>query len=273
MGSQHGKPSSYSFRSAGAHRKIKPRRKRRPGRIAAALISSLVAAAGIAQLTTHGSWITGQSAAIGHAASAGPEHPPASPAPSKTRPETPAPSKTRPRTRPAYENPLRAVTGLIPERIDMGVDFGGSGPVYALGNAVITSATADDAGWPGGGWITYRLSNGPAKGLQVYVAENVTPAVTVGEHVTPGTVIAHMYNGGDGIETGWAMPDGLSAESQLGVAGGISGGGPFPTEVGLNFDALLQALGVRPAPNFSPGGYGTLPSFYPRSWLSVRVRR
>jgi hypothetical protein len=95
----------------------------------------------------------------------------------------------------------------------------------------------------------------------------------VGEHVTPGSVIAHMYNGGDGIETGWAMPDGLSAESQLGVAGSISGGGPFPTEVGLDFDALLQALGVRPAPNFSPDGYGTLPSLYPRRWGSVRVRK
>jgi hypothetical protein len=182
-------------------------------------------------------------------------------------------AKKRPAGPAVYRNPLRAVSGLILERVDMGADFGGAGPVYAIGRAVITNATAVNYGWPGGGWITYRLTNGPAKGLQVYVAENVTPAVTVGEHVTPGTVIAHMYNGGDGIETGWAMPDGLSAESQLGVAGGISGGGPFPTEVGLNFDALLQALGVRPAPNFSPGGYGTLPSFYPRSWLSVRVRR
>ena len=27
-------------------------------------------------------------------------------------------------------------SGLVPERIDMGVDFGGAGQVYALGNAV-----------------------------------------------------------------------------------------------------------------------------------------
>ena len=32
---------------------------------------------------------------------------------------------------PGYQNPLRDVSGLVPERIDMGVDFGGSGPVYA----------------------------------------------------------------------------------------------------------------------------------------------
>ncbi len=30
----------------------------------------------------------------------------------------------------------------------MGVDFGGTGPVYALADAVITHATADSAGWP-----------------------------------------------------------------------------------------------------------------------------
>lgn len=72
----------------------------------------------------------------------------------------------------------------------MGADFGGSEPVYAIGDAVITSATG-------------------------------------------------IYNGGAGVETGWAMPDDSSAESHLAAAGGISGGGPFPTKVGLNFDDLL----------------------------------
>ena len=47
---------------------------------------------------------------------------------------------------PGYRNPLRDVSGLNPERIDMGVDFGGSGPVYALGNAVITNATGNAPG-------------------------------------------------------------------------------------------------------------------------------
>jgi len=171
--------------------------------------------------------------------------------------------------RPVYRNPLRAVSGLVPERVDMGVDFGGTGPVYAIGRAVITSAAGDNYGWPGGGWITYELTTGPARGLEVYVAENVTPVVRAGERVTSGTVIGRMYDGGDGIETGWAMPNGLSAESQLPAAGGISGGGPFPTRVGLNFDRLLHALGVPAAPNSGQAGFGILPPFYPAGWASV----
>src|SRR5215472_4162302 len=147
-----------------------------------------------------------------------------------------------------YNNPLRAIKGLIPERIDQGVDFGGSGPIYAIGDAVITNASATSYGWPGGGWITYRLSNGPGAGLTVFVAEDVRPTVSVGQQVNSSTVIANMYDGDAGIETGWATADGSTAESQLAGAGGISGNGPFPTEVGMNFEELLQALGV-PAGN------------------------
>ena len=169
---------------------------------------------------------------------------------------------------PGYQNPFRDVSGLVPERIDMGVDFGGSGPVYALGDGVVTNATGSSGGWPGGGWITYKLTDGPDAGLMVYVAEDVTPAVGVGAHVTSSTVIGNMFNGGDGIETGWAMPDGTSAESQLATAGGISGGGPFPTMVGVNFDQLLVALGVPAAPNLGQSAYGVLPSGYPTSWAT-----
>ncbi len=172
---------------------------------------------------------------------------------------------------PVYLNPLRAITDLIPQRVDMGVDFAGSGPIYALGDAVITNAESDNAGWPGGGWITYQLTNGPAAGLVVYVAEDVTPTVQVGQQVTSSTVIAQMYDGGDGIETGWATPDSSTAESQLAVAGGIGGDGPFPTEVGLSFDALLVALGVPAAPNDVPvmSGYGLLPSTIPAEWSGL----
>jgi hypothetical protein len=167
---------------------------------------------------------------------------------------------------PGYGNPFRSVSGLIPERVDMGADFGGTGPVYALGDAVITNATSGSGGWPGGGWITYRLTDGPGSGLVVYVAEDVTPTVQVGQQVSSSTVIANMFAGGDGIETGWAQPDGASAESQLPVAGGISGGGPFPTVIGANFEELLQSVGVPAGNNSGQTAYGQLPANYPASW-------
>jgi hypothetical protein len=183
-----------------------------------------------------------------------------------TQAPAPAPAQQQPAAQSTYGNPLRGVSGLIAERVDMGADFGGTGPVYAIGDAVITNATANSAGWPGGGWITYRLTDGPAAGLMVYLAEDVTPTVQVGQHVSSSTVIANMFAGGDGIETGWAMPDGASSESELAVAGGISGGGPFPTIVGLNFEGLLESLGVPAGNNAGQSGFGTLPANYPASW-------
>ncbi len=163
-----------------------------------------------------------------------------------------------------YLNPLRAVSGLVPERVDQGVDFAGTGPVYAIGDAVVTDAMGASSGWPGGGWVSYQFTDGPDAGLVVYVAEDVTPTVQVGQHVSSATVIANMYNGGDGIETGWAAAQtSLTAESQMPEAGGIGAGGPFPTMVGLSFDGLLQSLGVPASPGAGTSGYGTLPAGYP----------
>ncbi len=166
----------------------------------------------------------------------------------------------------AYLNPFRNVSGLLPERVDQGADFGGSGPVYALGDAVITNAQGNNYGWPGGGWITYQLTDGPDAGKVVFLAEDVTPNVQAGQHVTSSTVIATMFNGGDGIESGWAQPTGFTAESQAPEAGGIDGNGPFPTMIGMNFDLMLQSLGVPAGNNASQTAYGTLPTGYPTSW-------
>ncbi|HEX2320454.1 MAG TPA: hypothetical protein VHJ18_15840 [Streptosporangiaceae bacterium] len=168
-----------------------------------------------------------------------------------------------------YENPLRQISGLSPERVDMGVDFAGAGPVYAIGAGVVIQAKACCSGWPGGGWITYLLTDGPAVGEVVYFAEDVTPAVQAGQKVTPGTVIGHMYNGGVGIETGWAMLDSGSAESQLQEAGGIGGAGPFPTAIGMNFEGLLRALGVVAAPNSGDSTFGIVPSRYQIDWAKA----
>jgi hypothetical protein len=274
-----------------------------PGKTAAAVTGAVVIAAA-APIATHwaGDVGVGQAAVLSHGhdgALSGASHTPSAehsqdnPArshPAAKKPaHTSAPSPTatpsphhahrqaarRHHRAPAivYQNPLRDVSGLIPERIDQGVDFGGAGPVYALGDAVITNATAANYGWPGGGWITYQLTDGPAKGLMVFVAEDVTPTVIAGQHVTSETVIGNMYDGGAGIETGWAMASGATAESQLPEAGGISGAGPFPTDVGLNFEELLQALGVPAANNREDSPSGLLPSQYPTDWVSALTSR
>jgi murein DD-endopeptidase MepM/ murein hydrolase activator NlpD len=168
-----------------------------------------------------------------------------------------------------YLNPLRAVSGLSPERVDMGVDFNGAGPVYAIGSGVVTEAMSGNGGWPGGGWITYQLTDGPAVGEVVYLAEDVTPAVQAGQTVTFRTVIGHMFIGGSGIETGWAMPDSASSESELPEAGGIGGLGPFPTAIGMNFEYLLQALGVPAARNSGQATYGLVPVPYQIQWAKA----
>lgn len=41
----------------------------------------------------------------------------------------------------AYVNPLRDVRGLQATRIDMGVDYSGSGPILAIGNAKVVTAS------------------------------------------------------------------------------------------------------------------------------------
>jgi len=110
---------------------------------------------------------------------------------------------------PGYQNPFRDVSGLIPERVDMGVDFGGAGQVYALGHAVITNATGNSAGWPGGGWITYKLTDGPDAGLTVYLAEDVTPAA---EASLPRLVREHGDRALSSNEIG-----GLDEASELGA--------------------------------------------------------
>jgi phage-related protein len=161
-----------------------------------------------------------------------------------------------------YVNPIPA--GATPERIDQGVDFAGNGPIKAIGAGTILETSG--AGWPGGPYMSYRLNNGALAGLDVYVAENIRPTVRAGQAVKAGETIANMFNGGTGIETGFAAPGGSIPLSQTAAAGSISGGnlpGNGATKVGILFDELLQALGAPRAPNYPAagvaGGGGKLP--------------
>lgn len=156
-----------------------------------------------------------------------------------------------------YLNPLRAVTSLLPQEIDQGVDYCGSGPVYALGDGVVVNDYEPQ--WPGGVFISYRLSNGPARGHYVYLAENVTPSVKVGQLVTPTTVIGVMHDASTCIETGWADPPAHPERAR----GHVEYNGRNSTAFGLNFSSLLAALGARPGLPQSFGPPGPIPATWP----------
>ena len=150
------------------------------------------------------------------------------------------PSAASARTGGQYHNPIGP--GLTAGRVDMGVDYSGAGPVYALGNGTITSTY--NTGWPGGGFIGLQLSDG--SGRYVYYAENISPAVQVGQAVTAGQLIGHATGGG--IEVGWAAPPGTgqtmaaaTGQNQPGLAQGDPG--YYPTGYGLNFSNLIRSLG------------------------------
>lgn len=130
-----------------------------------------------------------------------------------------------------YVNPIGA--GLVHERVDQGVDFTGSGSLYALGSGTVVNVY--NSGWPGGVFVGIRLD----AGQYVYYAEDITAAVGVGQRVTAGQYIGRANGGGSGIELGWAAPPG-NGDSAAHAAGQYA----YPTSEGESFDALLASLGM-----------------------------
>ena len=155
-----------------------------------------------------------------------------------------------------YRNPLRSIHSLKAGRIDQGVDYSGSGPVYALGQGTVLDRY--NKGWPDGTFISYRLAHGPAAGHVVYVAENVTPQVSKGQHVTSHTVLGTLHNAYPNMEIGWSADAGSGyAMCHSGYVEGHS------TVCGLNINKLLGVLG---APSgYKQSGYvtGHLPPGFP----------
>lgn len=224
--------------------------------LAAARLSQLSQALAARQAQQSPPPSSGSSSSVSSSATAAPAAVPAF-APSPPPPPPPAPTL---RVRPGgYANPLRAISGLVPERIDQGVDYAGFGPIYAIGDGVVLSTSIP--GWPGGTYIAIRLSNGPAAGLVVFSAEDISPSVQVGDQVNANTVIGQMYAGPDGIEVGWG--DGSAIGNTMARTYGQFNGSNS-TAFGANFSQLLQSLGA-------PGGVlqnnpptGSLPAGWPR---------
>ena len=176
----------------------------------------------------------------------------------------------------AYVNPLRDIADLKASRIDMGVDYSGSGPILALGRAKIVLASDRLAGpescWgktcvpPPGDMIVYRLLDGRFAGKYVYVVENITIKVKAGQTVSAGQRIAILHDASPNLEIGWASgygPQTLAAARRQQCACTDPGG--WSSIEGRNFNALLVWLGA-------PSGYVTTAPAgqrMPRGWPRV----
>lgn len=172
-----------------------------------------------------------------------------------------------------YKDPFRDVEkngSLVAKRVDQGVDYGGSGPVYALGNGKVINKT--NFGWAvlGGPptFIVYQLTDGPAAGKYVYVAENCipSPSISAGDTVTSSTVLCNMVDASPHIETGWADGSAIGNAMAHDVWNGATDNEQNYTAYGLNFSQLLQKLGA-PAGTIAPGAteLGSLQAGWP-SW-------
>jgi hypothetical protein len=164
-----------------------------------------------------------------------------------------------------YCNPLRDVSISQIWRIDQGVDYVGSGPVYALGMGTVVYNTQYDPGWSGG-VISYQLTSGPASGDYVYLTEGVTPSSNLqpGDLIDARTVIATMTSD---IETGWAESNGTVPLCRANGVPVYQDG--TSTALGMNFNALLVSLHAPsglPQPNAqNPIITGWVPQGWP-SW-------
>jgi hypothetical protein len=151
-----------------------------------------------------------------------------------------------------YVNPFARVPKghLVPERIDMGVDYADNSPdpILALGTAIVSYA-GPDPGWENGSSVNYQLTDGPYAGRYVYLAESIVPTVHTGEHITAGQQIASFAEPNvHGIETGWAAGPGrpVTKAETLGQQATNGDPGNNRTWCGSNFSQLLAALGAPP---------------------------
>jgi len=136
-----------------------------------------------------------------------------------------------------YQNPFPDALG---GRIDQGVDFVGTGPILAIGNARILATTAP--GWPNGGagpagqGVLYRLLDGSRAGQVIYVYEGLKPTVHPGELVLAGQQIATFYPGSS-IEIGFADAAGTPLSHAIYHEG-------MATPSGHRMASFLSSVGV-----------------------------
>lgn len=137
-----------------------------------------------------------------------------------------------------------AIGGVISKqnlgRTDMGVDFTGAGPVPAVVGGVVDMVVprGGASGWPGGGYIHWKGSDGKF----YYLAENIDPLVKVGDTIHAGQTIAHALGSYPYLEYGYASS---TPNQTLAVAQGNTGGANHSNSpAGQQFLSFLHGLGL-----------------------------
>ena len=169
----------------------------------------------------------------------------------------------------AYKNPFHDMSNLVANRIDEGVDYrakpGTTVPVYAIGTGTVTKVARNDgtSDWwrsYGGNSVIYKLTNGPAAGDSVYVAEycDVRPGISVNMTVYTTTALCDMTP--SSIETGWGK--GGSTDEPLASDVYVES---HATAYGVNFSDLLVKLGAPSGTYDHPGEtpLGIIPKGWP----------
>jgi hypothetical protein len=157
---------------------------------------------------------------------------------------------SQPASAGGYANPFAHSQGLTAERIDMGVDYAGSGEIDAIGNARITFAgTGIGGNWvcstPENGGVVYQLTDGRYQGDYVYVTEDVIPTVHPGDTIAAGQQLATFTSPHGCLEIGFSngpapapKAAALGQQAQTGDAGGNR------TYCGQQMSDLLAATGA-----------------------------
>jgi hypothetical protein len=159
----------------------------------------------------------------------------------------------------AYVNPLPKDAQI--GRTDMGVDVDlkPGEPIVAPGDSRVLGVMQNwYAGQP---YVALQLLDGPMKGHNYYVAEQINLAVTPGQVVRQGQPIAHYASSGTGIEIGWA---GSNWEQTLAQSQGNTGDASHnDAPAGQSFSDFLKSL-TTPAPSASdaaaPAASATTPT-------------
>jgi len=109
-------------------------------------------------------------------------------------------------------------------RIDQGVDFGGTGPIYSPTDAKVVSVGAP--GWPGGDGVVLEVLNGPRAGHFIFIYEGIQVIVKQGQIVKAGQTVGSFEPfSSTGIEIGFCDANGVPISHSEYTEGKVTRGG------------------------------------------------